>query len=570
MRDGGFMKIATRLYLFGFLILAVFGFGGLFSLKALKQTVLGLETVYNDRVIPLKQLKIASDSYAVHIVDLTHKVLSGTILPAQGLQNLAGAETKIHGNLDAYAKTKLTPEESRLFSEVKSRIQVAEKAVEKLKSYLEENHLVGLRQFADAELYPAIDPVTESIATLVELQLDEASKVYTTSREQYDATHQLLLAGGIGTFVFVFAFLLFTVRSINMPLQLVMNMLRDLDEGKLSSRMEREGSDEFAIMGQTLNRFADRLQNQVLQGFECLATGNFTFATEGLIAAPLARVNQALSQVISEVRSTAETMSTSSVQLAQASQDLANSSSESASAIEEISASMVELSSQVQASEERILDCRGQTTTMVKEAEGGQKQMDELVGVMNGISSSSGEIQKIVKTIDDIAFQTNLLALNAAVEAARAGVHGKGFSVVAAEVRQLAERSAKAAKETTDLIDRAVNHTEQGGRTVSAVAEFFQHLFDSMNGMSRSLSEATEIFMQQSQGIQQVSQGISQLEGSIQRNTASSEEVSATSNEMQTVADQMHSMVLAFQIQETGKKTPPRAVRGKDVELLPA
>ena len=157
------------------------------------------------------------------------------------------------------------------------------------------------------------------------------------------------------------------------------------------------------------------------------------------------------------------------------------------------------------------------------------------------------KVSKIIRTIDEIAFQTNILALNAAVEAARAGEAGMGFAVVAEEVRNLAQRSALAAKDTSALIEESIANAEQGDRHVRAVAEAFTTITTSVAEAKRLVDDVSSASKQQTQGIDQVSQAVGQLEQLTQRTAANSEECAAASEELNTQAEVTMTVVARLQ-----------------------
>jgi len=162
---------------------------------------------------------------------------------------------------------------------------------------------------------------------------------------------------------------------------------------------------------------------------------------------------------------------------------------------------------------------------------------------MEGINSSSKEISRIVKTIDAIAFQTNLLALNAAVEAARAGEHGLGFAVVAEEVRSLADRSSKAAKETSDIIAQTIIQIEKGNGVAGETKLSFEEIKNKIAKTSTIVSEISSSIVEQSEGMREVSQALNQVDEVTQANAANSEEVAASTNELNTQVEVMGKVV---------------------------
>jgi len=156
---------------------------------------------------------------------------------------------------------------------------------------------------------------------------------------------------------------------------------------------------------------------------------------------------------------------------------------------------------------------------------------------------SSTEVAKIVKTIDEIAFQTNILALNAAVEAARAGEAGMGFAVVAEEVRNLAQRSALAAKETADKIDAALTRSDKGARISEEVSRNLNGIIDQVRELDRLISEIATASGEQSQGIEQVNTAVGQIDKVTQSNAAAAEESASASEELNAQASELNALV---------------------------
>jgi methyl-accepting chemotaxis protein len=225
-------------------------------------------------------------------------------------------------------------------------------------------------------------------------------------------------------------------------------------------------------------------------------------------------------------------VSSASEQLASASQQLSAGSTQSASSLEETVASVEELTSMVKLNADNSKEAATLSQTSRQSAEDGESEMRKLTDAMGEISESSKKIEEIINVIDDIAFQTNLLALNAAVEAARAGEQGKGFAVVAEAVRNLAQRSASAAKDITTLIKDSVLRIDRGTKVADEGAKALKNIVSTVKKVADLNNEIASASQEQSNGLAQISKAMNELDQATQRNASSAEETAAASEEM--------------------------------------
>jgi methyl-accepting chemotaxis protein len=278
---------------------------------------------------------------------------------------------------------------------------------------------------------------------------------------------------------------------------------------------------------QTYGEFSSRMRVLIVG----LAIGTCVFgAFLGFIVAH--RISRTVSSVTTTLSSGAEQTAAAAEQVSTSSQSLAEGSSEQAASLEETSSSLEEMSSMTKRNAEHARQANELARGARHAADTGVTDMQAMATAMNEIKTSSDDIAKIIKTIDEIAFQTNILALNAAVEAARAGEAGMGFAVVADEVRNLAQRSAVAAKETAGKIEGAITKTTLGVQLSDQVAKTLHEIASKARQVDELVAQVATASREQTQGIEQLNTAIGQIDKVTQSNAASAEESASAAEEM--------------------------------------
>ncbi len=264
------------------------------------------------------------------------------------------------------------------------------------------------------------------------------------------------------------------------------------------------------------------------------------FAISILLAIMIIRsITRSITQSVTSIRDGAMQITSASDQVASSSSSLAQGASEQASSVEEVSATLEEST----AINTQNTDNARQADILARNANDsakiGYQKGEELSKSMHAITESAAKISGIIKAIDQIAFQTNLLALNAAVEAARAGEHGLGFAVVADGVRNLAQRAASAAKETSDIIEEVVGQIKEGNEIAHATHTSFKEIVEQSKKVSDLIGEISIAGKEQSEGMAQINQAMGQVDQVTQQVAANSEEAAAAAEELNAQATSM-------------------------------
>lgn len=410
-----------------------------------------------------------------------------------------------------------------------------------------------------SEAQPVLTEIMDAAQELMELNEQIGTQVSVELTREAQTAMFIIIFVVIAAIIISVIFAVWIAHSISRPIGSVKDAAAQLAQGNLDIHLDTtDAKDEVSEMSRSFSNAANMLQNYITdinRGLSSIAQGNFDIRPGVTYMGDFKALEDAiltiitsLSQTMGQINESADQVSSGSEQVSNGAQALSQGATEQASSVEELAATINEISGQIQKTASNATSASDKAQSVGDEMLRSNEQMQTLISAIRDISDSSGEIGKIIKTIEDIAFQTNILALNAAVEAARAGAAGKGFAVVADEVRNLASKSAEASKNTAALIENSIRSVEHG---TSIADETAQTLSDAVTGVNEVVSLVTEIStasVEQADSIAQITQGIDQISSVVQTNSATAEESAAASEELSGQATILRELVGRFKL----------------------
>ncbi|WP_374409116.1 methyl-accepting chemotaxis protein [Hydrogenophaga sp.] len=377
--------------------------------------------------------------------------------------------------------------------------------------------MAGQREQAFAylvdETIPARNKVLKVLDEGVKYQQESLTTDIQSIQDTVGNTSYAIAGLAVVIAVLLLGFSAWTASQLRRRVAIAQTTAERVRDGDLSSQVADDGQDEFSPLLRALSDMQD-----------------------------------SLSRVVANVRSSAESVATASTQIAQGNEDLSGRTEQQASALEETNSTTTALGDSAQLNAANAREASQLALSASGVAQQGGEVVGQVVSTMREIQHSSQKIADIIGVIDGIAFQTNILALNAAVEAARAGEQGRGFAVVASEVRSLAQRSAEAAKEIKQLINASVERVEQGTALVDQAGNTMQDVVQSIQRVTDIVGEISSASQEQSSGVTRVSEAVHQMDLATQQNAALVEESAAAAAGLKQQAEQMVQAVSVFKL----------------------
>ena len=436
---------------------------------------------------------------------------------------------------------------------------VREKAIEAASRGTKEGNEEA-QQIILREYNPVVEQYVEVLRQAFQKMEQESHDQYEESMKMLDYLYIASVVISVAAFILTCLIAFRLTNLILVPVRKLEEVMKEVVKGNLSADVEYDSKDEFGEMATYMHEMTTGVAT-IIKDIEriltAMAGGDFSARSADRssyigdykkILQAMIGIKAALNTTMTTLNQSADQVASGSDQVSSGAQALSQGATEQASSVEELAASINDISNRINENAHGA-ETASKKSDMVSEIAGeGNRRMQDMLSAMADISNSSGEIGKIIKTIEDIAFQTNILALNAAVEAARAGSAGKGFAVVADEVRDLASKSAEASKNTAVLIENSLAAVENGRRIADETAGALEKVVSGIQEATDMMDSIARASREQADAITQITVGIDQISSVVQTNSATSEESAAASDELSSQALIMKDLVRKFKL----------------------
>lgn len=566
------LKIANKLIV-GFqivaLIAAIVGIVGIININGISKKD---SYLYQENTLGVQY----AGETAISFGQMSYYVLKTLTMDTQkdfesNKQNIDKYLSDTKSSFDAFRSIPIEADDTEILQLIDS-ISVAlsdyEKYLNMHLDYLTKGYKTQADSFVNKSMAPLGEKLRDSLLQLMQAASDEAKEK--AKENTADARNGIITTVVILIVTIVIAQLLGTriARVIGQPVTTMANLGKLLATGdtnvdkvlKQKDYSLKLRKDEVGELAAAFDALVETTKTQI-SAIQKIAGGNLKAelkprSENDTLTKALIDLTDNFDNLVSSVVLAADQVTSGALMVSNSSFALSQGATEQASSVQELTATLNEIAAKTAHNVQNAEQANAFAIKAKQYAAEGNSQMKVMLQAMDDINVSSGNISKIIKVIDDIAFQTNILALNAAVEAARAGQHGKGFAVVAEEVRTLAARSASAARETTDMIEGSIRSVETGIKIANQTAEALQKIVSEVTNATDLVGSIAVASKEQASSIEQLNQGISQVSQVVQHNAATSEESAAASEELASQAGYLKEIISSFKVKESRGAAP--------------
>jgi methyl-accepting chemotaxis protein len=476
----------------------------------------GLKSVYNDRVVPLADLKQVADAYAIDIVDSAHKVRFQQIDARTGLNNFVKARSTIKEAWARYAASSMDDTEQRLAKETLGNMKRADDVIGALEQAMRSSDFPALDRLVKGDMYPALDPVSQSIDKLVMIQLDGSKQNVAEADVAYSRSKLIMSILMAVAVLIVGGALYVVVKGVVGPINAMTGVMTALSGGAMNTEVPGVGRrDEIGAMAKSVQIFKDsmieaenlRAEQQANQARQLERARRVDEAVQRFEANATAVVN-IVTSAATELQSTAQSMSATAEETSRQSGAVAAATEQATQNVQVVASAAEQLSVSIREISQQVTQSSGLIGAAVDQANTSNEQVRSLI-------AASHKIGEVVGLINDIAGKTNLLALNATIEAARAGDAGKGFAVVATEVKALANQTAKATEEIASQIKTMQDATSTSAQSIESIVQTIGKVNTTATSIASSVEEQGAATQEIARNVQQAAQGTREVSSNI-------------------------------------------------------
>ncbi|WP_133180223.1 methyl-accepting chemotaxis protein [Shewanella decolorationis] len=517
---------------------------GFIAINMMGKIEYGVERIYNDRVVPLDDLKVIADKYAVDVIDAINKANAGGFTASQAITALQSAKSTVNQRWQKYLATDLTKEESQLANQAEFLFTPANEQIDQLVTFLKGVNGGTAHQLNDKilPLYQAIDPISGKVSELIDLQITIAGHEKEAANEIYRSSIAIFatLAGLAMLISIVIG--LWVNRSVMNPINDIVRNLKTIrEDSDLTVKFRTFNNDELGLISSSLTQVIEHLRGILHSIAEAANTVNSS-ATE--LNSFTQETNKRMQQQQAETEQTATAMNEMTATVAEVAQST-SAAADSARDADTYAANgnrivMDSISSMSQLSE----------------------QIQKTAQVIGFLSNESQNIGRVLDVIKSIAEQTNLLALNAAIEAARAGEQGRGFAVVADEVRTLAQRTQKSTqeieamiatlqqgvKEAVNAMEVGINQVDDANNKANQAGQALKEIVTSVDNIAELNTHIATAAEEQSSVAESINRSIIAISDIADYSTRSALELSDSVLNLTKLANSMRNQVSAFKL----------------------